>query len=34
MEHGIFGLALYVWLMWEIFGLVADGFPGPNAMAC
>ena len=27
VEHGIFGLALYVWIMWEIFRLGRGGIP-------
>jgi putative inorganic carbon (hco3(-)) transporter len=28
VEHGVFGLALYVWLMWEIFRLGRGAVPG------
>ena len=31
VEHGVFGLALYVWLMWEIWRLGRGRFLGPRA---
>jgi putative inorganic carbon (hco3(-)) transporter len=34
VEHGIFGLALYVWLMWELLAAGRGRFRGPNATVC